>query len=435
MSGGRLLTAGTTPHLLDGIANAELRQFFDEYAKHVTEGVDLFDYRNVIDVLVRWDCRTVVAVTATGKVPSGLLATRRIWEDAEILHLVHSQSKRQTMEIRFTSGVTGHVEEWDYRNGSMTPVSGCSPDEAFRIDGSWEPYEARTYVFLPEPLEENQPITSRLEVERVVELEWTGTRMGGNNVALRECRFPGHAWGDLTSMRALLKERLEGLPEGVFGSLEWEVFVPMEELECARWTATLFCPEDGCVSCNGIVLEAEKESVMPYPGLRTYLLPEAIAQSDRIVVEGKWCSPDQIDIPILTGEFSLTDGVFSKAADTIPIGAWSEAGLGSYGGRVTYRTKLQGDERSDSAPIILELDGLDSPAEVRVNGQVADHVVWKPYRCDIRRFWAAGPLNIEVEVAGSWYNLLHPTETPIAQGLRLAPQIRIYACEREDSVL
>lgn len=434
MSGGRLLVVGTVPHLLDGTPNTEFQQFFDQNATHVTDGVDLFDYNKAIDSLVQWDCRTVAATTASGEVPQGLIANRRIWEDAEILHLVHVHTERQTMEIQFTPEVTGHVEEWEYQSGSMTPICGCSTGEEFRVEGAWEPQEARTYLFLPESLEETTAVASCVEIERVVEPTWTGTRMDGNTVALRDCRFPGHAWSKLSSARTLLRERLESTPEGVIGALEWDIFVPMQELNCTRWTVTLICPEGGRVSCNGAALEVEKDPAMPHPGLETYLLPEYISQSGRIVVEGKWHSADQIEVPILAGDFSLVNGVFTDADETIPVGLWSEIGLESYGGRVTYQARVEGDARSDDAPIILELDGLRSPAEVRVNGQVVDHVLWKPYRCDIRPFWDAERLNIEVEVAGSWYNALHPAESPIEQGLELEPLIRVYARKQGNAV-
>ena len=426
-SGGHILTAGTVPHLLDGVVNLDLEKFFDEYAHRITSGIDLFDYSRVIDTLTKWDCRIVNAQMRDSATSAGLLARQRHWEECEILQLTYTDAWEEHLDIQFTPSISGHVEVWDYRTGAMIPVSNCSAEEPFQIQDTFQPHESRIYVFLPDALEDSPDTGSGIRVERRVDLQWTGTRLDHNTVALAHCRFDGHAWENLKCSREILQHRLDTMPEGVIGTLYWSIHVPAHLLSSPQWTVTLPIPKGATIRCDGQVLEAESTSAVRHPRFGTYRLPESVPENAEIAIEGKWLSVRDIDSPIVGGDFSLKDGMYSNASRSTPLGTWANVGLPTYSGRVLYQAELQGYERFDPSPILLEMDGLRSPAEVRVNGRIVRHILQQPYRCDIRSVWSAGPLHIEIEVAGSWYNALHPDEPPIAQGLSEAPFIEIYA--------
>lgn len=427
MSGGRLLAIGTVPYLLDGEPNDELATFFDEYAVRVIQGVDLDDYSTVIEQLTAWDCRTVMATMSDHSTPTELLATRRIMDDLEFIHLTHVSHDGSDIVLEISTSVNGHVELWDHVSGAMTPVGACSAEEPFHVQDQWAALEARTYVFLPEPLSEDATkVSGSLTVERLLEPEWTATRLYGPPTALTECRFAGHPWGAIEEARHNLEERLSSNPKGVIGQLEWRITncTPEDGFDL---NITLLSPANQVVTFAEDILNQESDSDIGFPGFISYGLPKTESIEGVLCIEGRWKSPDEIGAPMITPIAAIDETTGHRVPISVAIQPWREAGLENFGHTVTYQTEIQGYERFDESPIFLEVEGLHSPAELRINDRVIDHIVWSPHRVDIRPVWTNGPLRIELEVAGSWMNVLHPDLAPIEQGLDGPPRIVIHA--------
>ncbi|MFP6582417.1 MAG: hypothetical protein VCD00_07645 [Candidatus Hydrogenedentota bacterium] len=427
ISGGRLLAIGTVPYLLDGKPNEELAAFFEEYAVRVIQGVDLDDYSTVIEQLTAWDCRTVTATKSDHSTPTELLATRRTMDDLEFIHLTHVNHDASDIALEISTSIDGHVELWDHVSGTMTPICACSPEESFRVHDQWEALEARTYVFLPERLPEDETTApGALIVERVLEPEWMATRLYGPATALTECRFAGHPWGTIEDARQNLAERLNSNPGGVIGHLEWRISNSTPE-DGFDLNITLMPPANQVITFAQEILNQKNDSDIGFPGFVSYGLPKTESIQGVLCIEGQWKRIDEINAPLITPIAAIDETTGHRVPISVPMKPWRESGLEDFGHTVTYQTDIQGYERFDESPIYLEVAGLHSPAELRINDRIIDHIVWNPHRVDIRSVWTNGPLRIDLEVAGSWMNVLHPDLTPMEQGLDGPPRIVIHA--------
>lgn len=432
MSGGRLLTVGTVPHLLNGEPNPELSQFFEEYATRISQGIDLKDYSAVIDQLSVWDCRVLKATVADQRFPIELFATRRKMDEIEFIHLTHLSEDSSEIALEMTTTVDGQVEYWDHISGTMTPVSRCTAESPVTIRDRWNPQDARTYVFLPdsktEIIESHDPV---LVVERRLEPEWTASRLHAVSTLLTECRFSGHPWGSVEDARSNIAERLRANPEGVIGRLEWKL-PPTDPGDGFEIHLSTLAPKDCVAALNDIQLSREAIPTIPFPGYGTFSIPGSDEVSGTAFLDAKWTSPEEITPPFITPVAATDEETGNRVPVSIPVESWNDLGLGDFGHTVIYHAEFQGYERFDESPIYLELDGLHSPSELRLNGKVIEHVIWKPYRVNLRPYWTNGPMRLELEVAGSWTNLLHPNADPITQGLDHPPTIVIYAERASD---
>jgi hypothetical protein len=87
--------------------------------------------------------------------------------------------------------------------------------------------------------------------------------------------------------------------------------------------------------------------------------------------------------------------------------AWCEiAGLGreahAFSGTVSYETEFRCDRKWDR--LELDLGGVESIAEVTVNGKAVRTLWCEPYRCDIAPFVKEGANRLRIEVTNTWRN-------------------------------
>ncbi len=82
--------------------------------------------------------------------------------------------------------------------------------------------------------------------------------------------------------------------------------------------------------------------------------------------------------------------------------AWSDLGLDWFSGRVRYSATVE----LAGAPAVawLDLGAVQHCAEVWINGTLAAHLPWAPYRCDCARWLVAGRNEILVVVANTLAN-------------------------------
>lgn len=421
MSGGRLLCVGTVPHLLDGEPSPKLESFFEHYAYRITNGVDLHDYEPVFNALKEWNAPIIRFPKHFDA--SHFIATRRELEGLHFFHITKTGGAARDIRIEFTVETEGHVEFWNHIDGSMTPVCPCSPEEPVVINGPWHFTEARTYVVLPEPMPEDFQPDLPTVIERTLEPEWTATRAHGIPTMLETCRFAGHAWGDVAHTQENLRERLATNPGGVIGHLQWllpdHAFVDSLDHELV-----LIAPENVTIELNHAPLEKIKTPAITLPGYTGFTLP---AEPGTLQIIGKFRHPEFLAAPIIIPKAPRDPETGDPNLIPVELTPWAEQGLDRFAHTVTYHTEIQGYERFDDAPILLDCEGLHSPAEFRVNGKIIGHRLWPSDRINLRPYWTSGPLILEIIVAGTWANVLHPDNTLRHQGLDTPPRILIHA--------
>lgn len=428
MSGGRLLCIGTVPYQLDGESNADLGPFFETYARRIINGIDLFDHTVAIDTLKKWNAPAVAATYSSRHSARECLVKRSKLEDIEFVHFTRVTRNANLLRIEFDVDTEGHIEFWNHIDGTMTPVCPCTPDEPVVIEDEWQGTEARTYVILPEPLPEDVEPEAPLVVERTLEPRWTAIREHGIPHTLQTCRFAGHPWADLQVAQQNLRERLSGNPDGVIGHFQW--ILPDDAFESGLdHQLVLIAPENITAELNHSPLEQIDNPAISLPGYTGFTLPE---EPGTLQIEGKFKHADLISAPIIIPKAKRDSDSGEIEAIPVTLAPWNNQGLEGFAHTVTYRAEIQGYERFDDAPIMLECEGLRSPAEVRINGNVVGHLLWEPYNIDIRPYWTAGPLAIELEVAGTWANVFHPQERLPHQGLDSPPRIVIHAHTSSD---
>ena len=421
MSGGHLLSVGTVPYLLDGELKPEIAEFFEQYAVRLTNGIDLFEYSAISSIVKDWDAENAsIPDTETGP---RFLVTRREWENLEFIHISKTSGTNFSPLINFTVQTEGHIEFWNHIDGTMTPICPCTPDEPVVIEDTWQALEARTYVAIPEPMPEGFEPEAPLTIERTLEPQWTATREHGIPRMLDTCRFAGHAWGDIEDARNNLRERVNANPEGIIGHLQWILDDDTFDADLDH-ELVLIAPDNATLTLNHELLESIPAPAINLPGFTGFTLP---TQPGTLQIEGKFRHAELLSAPIIIPKAKRDSE--SGEIDAIPVQLtpWNQQDLEGFAHTVTYQTEIQGYERFDDAPIYLECESLNSPAEVRINSQVVGHLIWQPYRLDIRPWWTAGPLDIEIEVAGTWANVFHPQKRLLSQGLDAPPKIVVHA--------
>ncbi len=126
----------------------------------------------------------------------------------------------------------------------------------------------------------------------------------------------------------------------------------------------------------------------------------------------------------------------------ILTGDWSEQGLRSYSGAVSYRQTFDLPGGLADHKLILDLGRVDASAAVKVNGEDAGIRGWAPYRFDITSLVRAGENELEVTVANALANHyeaytpgVHVYEWQTESGLfgpvRILPYTRVEVAVRD----
>ncbi|HWG13295.1 MAG TPA: hypothetical protein VG268_08500, partial [Streptosporangiaceae bacterium] len=99
----------------------------------------------------------------------------------------------------------------------------------------------------------------------------------------------------------------------------------------------------------------------------------------------------------------LLRGAVQAQTATVPAGlaGWEQFGLGSFGGYVSYRRRLEVGPVGAGESVTLDLGDVRGSAEVRVNDGPAATVTWSPYRADITGHLRPGVNDLEVIVRGT----------------------------------
>ena len=139
------------------------------------------------------------------------------------------------------------------------------------------------------------------------------------------------------------------------------------------------------------------------------------------IVDGRPIQPDQgviaLDKPLAAGtvvnlRFDAASGHSGGGLLSGPVQArtvsepgelaeWARFGLGSFGGRVSYRRTIQVEPPGPGDSVLLDLGQVRGTAEVLVNQEPAATLTWSPYKADITANLRPGANDLEVIVRGT----------------------------------
>lgn len=117
--------------------------------------------------------------------------------------------------------------------------------------------------------------------------------------------------------------------------------------------------------------------------------------------------------PRLLGRFLATDGVLRPCPGRlpgIPSGDLVPLGLGFYSGRAIYRQTFTLDAPVTISGLVIE--ELKHQAIVRIDGNEAGRILWRPFRCYGERQLAAGPHTLELEITNTQGNRMFEDAKP-----------------------
>ncbi|WP_419994073.1 hypothetical protein [Streptomyces boninensis] len=98
---------------------------------------------------------------------------------------------------------------------------------------------------------------------------------------------------------------------------------------------------------------------------------------------------------------ALLDGAIAAevAEASVEPAGWEELGLRSLGGQVRYRTTISAPTAGER--VVLDLGEVRGTADVVLNGQVVDRLVWGPWRTEITDALRPGANQLDVIVRGT----------------------------------
>jgi hypothetical protein len=431
--GGRIVMIGSAPRFIDGRPSSEAITFFAKSIR-VIDGVDLFDYGPTIDVLTDLGARSVTAKTANGEDATNLKVHRRTWDGMEITYLTNIGQDDLSISIEFPVGIDGRIEEWDTSSGKTRTIMACKAGESARMELSFAPKIARTFVAVPGEVEIPTVLTLT-ESERIVP-EWKGVRNDPNLLLIDACTIDTGA-GETELMS--VSDGQAWLAENGAGCTELKTRFPFQLSKSSAPSSAKIAVEyltEPDVILNGTIVELKPDGelfdpanhLLPVtslkPGvneLKLTLRPESDSsdiaersgpQMDKAVRGDFEARSDELQSPILAGNFRVTtdDNITFTAEpgdDSVEIGSWMNQGMPFYTGTVTYSTQVTLDIPK-TVRVVVELPGVKGCAQIRVNGEVVDTVLWPPYSCDITAFVKDGENAVEIEVANTLRNIYGP---------------------------
>ncbi|MDO4551694.1 MAG: glycosyl hydrolase [Planctomycetia bacterium] len=193
---------------------------------------------------------------------------------------------------------------------------------------------------------------------------------------------------------------LKGLKPGIFkyDILGGKTTTGIYEFQVAPGTTGLeFSLRDGILPTK-CILDGQE-----IPVTKTPLLFPSVAESGGTVL---------LEIPqkpgLYAGEMIPEPISFITKTGKTKLGDWTQTpGLECYSGGIIFRKKINVDKdflTQKMTPIYLKADGINSSAEVRINGATAGIRIKSPWRWEITGLLKEGENTVEIEV----YNTLSP---------------------------
>lgn len=409
--GGRVLFVGSAPRMMDGRIAAEWQGFLENYAVRVCDGPAFGDFSGVVEPLIQWNARRLNLrdVGENGSLRGLRIQTRR-WEESDVVFIANSGHRVAAATWTYRPSAAGTLERWDIETGEQVRIAPLTPDEAVEIDVRLESGEAALWISLSDPREiEESP---EMRESRKVPCEWHGRRDRPVMIRMEPVTSP-----DESASRTTVQFVWEGPPADSPLSLmvlsQNKIDVTLNE-EPLRPVATREEWQNDVHTLDLGHVEAGTHSL-------EWTTPDAPPAAVFLAGDIKEIGFDAQGVPRV-----------SHAPNRVRMGHWNEHGLDRFPGAVVYAAEVQGYELYDGDRVVLEAPGLRGCASVRINRELAGHLLTPPYTLDITDKWKAAQLTIELEMPGDLRSALQP-DFSIDNALLTPPRIRILTPDRSPS--
>ncbi|MFJ8581747.1 glycosylhydrolase-like jelly roll fold domain-containing protein [Micromonospora sp. NPDC093277] len=129
-----------------------------------------------------------------------------------------------------------------------------------------------------------------------------------------------------------------------------------------------------------------------------------VAKSGGRLFSGTVATHDPLNPVTLGDDWTVRLDKPGAESQNRPLGSWTAIDK-SYSGSATYSRTMELDEATlDGRRFILDLGDVRDVAEVSINGQTLDPLLWKPYRQDVTSALRAGRNDIQVRVTNTLAN-------------------------------
>jgi hypothetical protein len=188
------------------------------------------------------------------------------------------------------------------------------------------------------------------------------------------------------------------------------------------------------ISCNDVELKPLEDAWWLDHSFGVFIISDHLKPGKNIIT----VKADPMDIhaelePVyITGDFGLRSsekGWVIIPSQRLEVGSWKDQFMPFYSESITYLKNFKAN-LEDKNYIVQLNEWNGTVAKVRVNGEDAGIIGWKPYELDITNKIKDGDNNVEVVVTGSLKNLLGPHHNDPSPGV-VTPWSFFYAPDHQ----
>jgi len=365
---------------------------------------------------------------------------RRRFDDGQLVFLVNTSmesASRGTIESPF-----GSIERWNPETGDISPYPCKKSATGVKTEFNIAPCGSLLLFFSNNPgktasatvekttvIEPAGPLTGRRLAPNVLTVDYVDVSAGGkemknvyfykaNRFVFQQNGMDRNPWDSAVQFRDELIKKTFAADSGFEAAYRFTI---RRQLPARLWIV-IERPDLYRITCNGKTITARQGA---------WWLDKSFGRIDitRLARPGEntvriKASPftiyHELEPAYLLGEFRVepTDEGFviiGEDDSNLKPGSWKDQGCWFYADRVSYRQTF--DVRRPVGDYIVELPKwYGSVAEIKVNGQSAGYVGYRPFRRDVTELIRTGTNVIEVVVTGTLKNTLGPHHAGSAVG-------------------
>jgi len=434
-NGGKLIFLGETPAELDCEPAARGWQQLAKRAMVIPSS-----RRQIQEAVEKVAPRSFILRDPNGKIAAKTYVQHRIDRDQEIFFIVNSDTERAEEYVLTLMGAARNpVAIWNPVDGSRSAVTALKVGKDLRYAFTLPPVGSLLLVLGPGADDGVQPVPSLPDLAegKVIPLPraWDFSRSEENVLVLDRiaAALDGGKtwWGEEMEFR--VRRRLAE-HFGTTDSLAWQPWVAARKgvfkgkggdvILRYRFNSALDRPasaflvvEDltkGAVSVNGKPVDLSRAGWHWDHDFGKVEITDLVKRGENLVdYRVAYDFLTEVEPAYIVGDFGVRlKDHFSAEIIAEPkqlrIGSWQEQGYPFYSGGMTYRTSFNLTPR----PRIRTFLRLTRPSgilfKVRLNGQEAGKILWRPYLVELTPFLKAGANSLEIEVISSRQNSLGP---------------------------
>ncbi|NSW95098.1 MAG: hypothetical protein HPY62_10380 [Bacteroidales bacterium] len=435
--GGRLI-AFSSPSLVDGSENEELKQFVQKSGDRIIHADALTP-----DVISNYFLSDNISFNGFGD--KNLYHHRRVLSDGQMLFLTNSS---------LNESLKGSVKSAGAEAVELNTITGEISGYPFKKDGKYInidielPPAGSFLVFIPEKetgiqvqpappaVKETVTASSPMQIipdkENAMAIEFCDLLTGGDlkkdlhtydaaDIVYKSHGFRnGNPWNHSVQFKTNIVDRdTFGITSSFTVSYN---FIVRGKFDYSSFKAAVERPWLWNVSVNG-------QEVIPEENLWWLDREIKVFRIGNLVKEGintitlkaiPFKVGAEIEPVYITGDFSVKPAdkgwVIEPPVSTLMKGSWKDQGLPFYSWGVTYSAEYSISNTGDSYVVQLG-EWKGTVAGVKVNGQSASIIAFPTYELDITGLIKPGVNKVEVQVTGSLKNLMGPHFNNPAPGL------------------